>query len=62
MSTITPETRQRQATHTLAEQLAMMREVELLIAKRRIEESYERIMKDADEALDIKYATHEGGQ
>lgn len=60
--TTTPTTRQRQATHTLAEQLAMMREIEILISKKRIEESYERILKDADEALDIKSATHEGGQ
>lgn len=53
---------QRQASRTMSEQLAMMRELEMLIAKKRIEESYQRIIKDADEALDIKQATSEGGQ
>lgn len=50
------------AAHNLSEQLAMMRELEILIAQKRIEESYQRIIKDADEALDIKQATSEGGQ
>ena len=52
----------RRAAHTLREQLAMMRELEILIAQKRIEESYQRIIKDADEALDIRKATSEGGQ
>jgi ethanolamine utilization cobalamin adenosyltransferase len=55
-------TNPRRAAHTLREQLAMMRELEILIAQKRIEESYQRIIKDADEALDIKRATSEGGQ
>jgi hypothetical protein len=62
MSLITPEARQRCASHTLQEQLQMMRELELLIARKRIDESYQRILADADEALDIKHDTHEGGQ
>ena len=52
----------RPAAHNLREQLQMMRELEILINKRRIEESYQRIVKDADEALDIRKATSEGGQ
>jgi hypothetical protein len=62
MSNETPAATLRGATHTLPEQLAMMRHLEGEIAKRRIGESYERILKDADEALDIKRATSEGGQ
>lgn len=62
MSIITPEARLRCATHTLQEQLAMMRELEALIAKKRINESCEHLLRDVDEELDIKSATHEGGQ
>lgn len=55
-------TNPRRAAHTLCDQLRLMRELEILIAQKRIEESYQRIIKDADEALDIKRATSEGGQ
>lgn len=51
-----------QRSHTLDEQLKLMREVEIQIAKKRINESYQRILEDADEALDIKHDTSEGGQ
>lgn len=50
------------AAHTLAEQLHLMRELETLIAKKRIDESYAHLLREADEELDIKRDTHEGGQ
>lgn len=43
---ITPEARQRCATHTLQDQLAMLREIE---RRKIIDESCERIMRDDDE-------------
>lgn len=46
----------------LAKQLEMMRELELLIAEKRINESYAHLLSEVDEELDIKHDTHEGGQ
>lgn len=46
MSIITPEARLRCATHTLAEQLAQLREIE---RKRVIAESCDRIIRDETE-------------
>lgn len=58
-SIITPEAQLRCATHTLADQLAQLREIE---RQRVIAESCERILRDADELLEVKHDTHEGGQ
>ena len=58
-SIITDKVRARMAAHTLAAQIEAL---EAEIAKRRLGESLDRIEHEADEMLDIKQATHEGGQ
>ena len=60
-SKITPPARQRMA-HTLKEQLEQIKALELLIAKRRIDESCKRIFDEANELFDIQHDAHDGGQ
>jgi len=50
------------AAHTLKEQLAQINLLESEIARKRIDESLSRIMRENDNALDIRQATHQGGQ
>ena len=62
-SIITAKVRARMdIAHTLQHQLDSIKLLEQIIAKRRLGESLDRIEAEADETLDIKQATHEGGQ
>ncbi len=59
MSIVTPEARLRCAAHTLAEQLAQLREIE---RKRVIAESCERIMRDNKELRERLVMPLDGAQ
>jgi len=59
-SIITPPVRERMERASLREQLECIKNLELLIAKKRINESYDRIIKEAE--AEFSEPVQDGGQ